>query len=108
MLRISAVRVINPVTGKSTLIYAQHDTASQTTLISNRLSTGEEFSVKNTLVVPNFSDHENVLPHSVDIVGRDNFHNVEIPTVPGRKSIDVLIGQADKKSAYRFARERER
>ena len=28
MLRTSAVRVINPVTGKSTLAYAQHDTAS--------------------------------------------------------------------------------
>ena len=78
------------------MTYAQHDTASQTTVISDRLSTGEEFSVKNALVVPNFSDHENVLPHSVDIVGRDNFHNVEIPTVPERKSIDVLIGQADK------------
>ena len=34
MLRTSAVRVINPVTGKSTLAYAQHDTASQATLIS--------------------------------------------------------------------------
>ena len=133
LLRTSAVRVINPVTGKSTLAYAQHDTASQATLISDRLkneldlktmsdptvtiktlsdqtaitegrtdfcleslSTGEEFSVKNALVVPNFSDDESVLPHSVDIAGLDNFHNVEIPTIPGRKSIDVLIGQTDK------------
>ena len=60
------------------------------------LSTGKEFSVKNALVVPNFSDDESVLPHSVDIAGLDNFHNVEIPTVPGRKGIDVLIGQTDK------------
>ena len=37
MLRTSAVRVINPVTGKSTLAYAQHDTASQATLISKSL-----------------------------------------------------------------------
>ena len=133
LLRTSAVRVINPVTGKSTLAYVQHDTASQTTLISDRLkneldlktvsdptvtiktlsdqtaitagridfsleslSTGKEFSVKNALVVPNFSDDESVLPHSVDIAGLDNFHNVEIPTVPGRKSIDVLIGQTEK------------
>ena len=34
LLRTSAVRVINPDTGKSTLAYAQHDTASQATLIS--------------------------------------------------------------------------
>ena len=33
MLRTSAARVINPVIGKSTLPYAQHDTASQATLI---------------------------------------------------------------------------
>ena len=37
LLRTSAVRVINPRTGKSTLVYAQHDTASQVTLISKRL-----------------------------------------------------------------------
>ena len=37
LLRTSAVRVINPRTGKSTLVYAQHDTASQVTFISRRL-----------------------------------------------------------------------
>ena len=37
MLRTSAVRVINPVTGKFTLAYAQHDAASQATLISKSL-----------------------------------------------------------------------
>ena len=37
MLRTSAVRVVNPVTGKSTLAYAQHDTASQATMISKSL-----------------------------------------------------------------------
>ena len=37
MLRTSVVRVVNPVTGKSTLIYAQHDTASQAALISKSL-----------------------------------------------------------------------
>ena len=37
LLRTSAVRVINPRTGKSTLVYAQNDTASQVTLISKRL-----------------------------------------------------------------------
>ena len=37
LLRTSAVRVINPRTGKSTLVYARHNTASQVTLISKRL-----------------------------------------------------------------------
>ena len=37
LLRTSAVRVINPNTGKSTLAYVQHDTASQVTLISDAL-----------------------------------------------------------------------
>ena len=37
LLRTSAVKVMNPNTGKSTLAYAQHDTASQVTLISAAL-----------------------------------------------------------------------
>ena len=133
LLRTSAVRVINPVTGKSTLAYAQHDTASQATLVSERLrneldleaicdssvtiktlsdqtaittgrtnfslkslTSGEDFFVKDALIVPNFCDDESVLPHSVDLSGLENFINVEIPIIPERRSIDVLIGQADK------------
>ena len=37
LLRTSAVKVVNPHTGESTLEYAQHDTASQATLISENL-----------------------------------------------------------------------
>ena len=37
LLRTSALRVINPSTGRSTLVYAQHDTASLSTLISEWL-----------------------------------------------------------------------
>ena len=37
MLCKSAARVINPVAGKSILAFAQHDTASQATLISKSL-----------------------------------------------------------------------
>ena len=37
LLCTSAVKVINPSTGRSTHVYTQHDTASQTTLISERL-----------------------------------------------------------------------
>ena len=127
------MRVINPVTGKSTLAYAQHDTVSPDTHISEGLKneldletvndptvtiktlsdqtainegrtdfsleslyTGEEFSVKRALVVPKFTDDEIFLLHSVDVAGQDNFNDGEIPTIPERKRIDVLIGQADK------------
>ena len=37
LLRTSTVRVINPSTMRSTLVYAQHDTTSQATLISETL-----------------------------------------------------------------------
>ena len=37
LLRTSAVKVVNPKTGKSTLVYAHHDTGSQATLISDTL-----------------------------------------------------------------------
>ena len=37
LLRTSAVNVINPLNGKSALAYAQHDTGSQVTLVSDRI-----------------------------------------------------------------------
>ena len=37
LLRTSAVRGVNPSTGQSAVVYAQHDTASQATLISDNL-----------------------------------------------------------------------
>ena len=37
LLRTSAVKVINPSSGRCALVYAQHDTASQVTLVSERL-----------------------------------------------------------------------
>ena len=37
LLRTNAVQIINPRTGNSTLVYAQHDTASEVTLVSERL-----------------------------------------------------------------------
>ena len=98
MLRTSAVKVVNPHTGESTLAYAQHDTASQATLISKNLKnelglesipdpsvmirtladgtvpiggrtdfvieslyTGEDFDIKDALVVPQFSNDEGTL-----------------------------------------------
>ena len=133
LLRTCAVRVLNPDTGKSTLAYAQLDTASQATLISESLceeldlkrnvnsstlirtlaedtlrcnkhsdfkleslSSGERFEIKNALVVKNFVDDENTLPHRVDISRLQHFAGVKIPTLPDRKSIDILVGQSDK------------
>ena len=39
LLRTSAVKIIDPATGNSSLVYAQLDTASQATLISEALKT---------------------------------------------------------------------
>ena len=38
LLRTSAVKIVNPKTGQSTLVYAHHDTGSQATLISDNLT----------------------------------------------------------------------
>ena len=45
--------------------------------------------------MPYFNEDENVLPHAIDTVGLENFREVNIPTIPDRKCIDVLIGLAD-------------
>ena len=46
LLRTSAVKVVNPESGISTLAYAQHDTGSQVTLISENLK--RELGMKTT------------------------------------------------------------
>ena len=133
LLRACAVKVINPRTGRFTLAYAQHDTASQGTIVSKSLmdelglvasksseihirtlaneftpcrgvvnfeleslTTGERFDVENALVVPELVDDECVLPHSVDTSGLEHFGGVNIPTLPYKRCIDILIGQTDK------------
>ena len=129
LLRTTAVRVVNSDTGTSALAYAQLDTGSQVTLISNELSkelgltitldpdvsirtladqrvsskgrtnceleslfNGERFFVTDTLILPQFFDDENTLPHAVDISEFEHFEGVEIPMAPGRDRVDVLIG----------------
>ena len=69
LLRTSAVRVINPNTGKSTLAYAQHDTASQVTLISDALKTelGLETNSDPNVKIRTLSDE------TVDCKGRTAF-----------------------------------
>ena len=133
LLRTSAVRVINQTTGCLTLAYAQHDTASQATLISDSLReelglevttdpfitirtladqtascigktdfsleslvTGDNYKITGALVVPAFSDDKSTLPHAVDTSKLKHFHGVEIPVIPERKCVDILIGQSDK------------
>ena len=51
LLRTSAVRAINPRTGNSTLVYAQHDTASQVTLVSERLVNELDLNVNSDHVL---------------------------------------------------------
>ena len=133
LLRTSAVKIVNPTSGRSSLVYAQHDTGSQVTLISDNLKTelgletvpepsmtirtlgdktvpvegrtnfklqslynGEEFNVKDALVVPQSSDDAHTLPHAVDTSTLEHFEGAHIPVAPGRRRVDVLIGQSDK------------
>ena len=110
LLRTIAVKIANPVPGKSALAYAQHDTTSLATLISDDLKSelglkvtpnpavslrtladlpvasggrtnfkleslhsGEEFMIRDALVVPKFSDPVNTLPHAVDTTTLKHF-----------------------------------
>ena len=47
-------------------------------------------------MVPAFSDGKSTLPHAVDTSKLKHFHGVEIPVIPERKCVDILIGQSDK------------
>ena len=60
------------------------------------LSTGEAFKITNTLVVPDFPDDANNLPHFVNTAGLEHFNGVKIPTIPYRSNLGILIGQSDK------------
>ena len=45
----------------------------------------------DALVVPQFFDDENTLPHAVDISEFEHFEGVEIPVAPGRDRVDFLL-----------------
>ena len=133
LMRTSTVKVLNPVTGQSTRAYAQHDKASEATLIEDSLKDelglktipdtsltlhtpadqkvfcggrtnskleslycSEQFTINVTLIVPQFSDNVSTLPHAVGKSTLGHFDRVRIPVTPGRKRIDVLIGQSYK------------
>ena len=69
LLRTSAVKVVNPESGISTLAYAQHDTGSQVTLISENVK--RELGLKTTpdptVTIRTLADQK------VDSEGRTNF-----------------------------------
>ena len=132
LLRTSAVKVINPLKGKSALAYAQHDTGSHIALVSERLKNelgldvrdesvvirtladqttksggfthfdlqsladDRVYHVHDALIVPNFTEESACLPHAVKVAHLKHFLDVNIPTIPDRNKIDILIGQSDK------------
>ena len=122
LMRTSAVKTVNPATGKSSLVYAQHDTASQATLISETLkaelglratpdptvsfrtlanekvssvgrtyfqleslNSGEQFHINGAVVVPQFSDDKNTLPHAIDTNTLEHFEGEHVPVVLDRR-----------------------
>ena len=60
------------------------------------LHTGEKSVIKDTLVVPQFSDNFRTFSHSVDVSALKQFKRTHVPAAPDRKCIDVLIRQSDK------------
>ena len=69
LLCTSAVKIVNPTSGKSSLVYAQHDMGSQVTLISNNLKTqvGLETVPEPSVTIRTLADK------TVPIEGRTNF-----------------------------------
>ena len=59
------------------------------------LSNKETFAIKNALIVPNFIDDENLLPHAVNTQKLGPFERVKIPTIFQRQRIDILIRQTN-------------
>ena len=84
LLCASAMRVINTVTGKFTLAYAQHDTASQATLISK--------SLRDELGLATKTDH----PITTRTLSEQTMHsggltNFEIESLPNNAESNTFI-----------------
>ena len=69
LMRTSAVKIVNPATRKSFLVYSQHDTASQATLISETLKAelGLQATPDPTVSLRTLANEK------VSSVGRTNF-----------------------------------
>ena len=53
-------------------------------------------STTHCLVVPDFDEDGKILSHAVNVQNLEHFKALKIPTILHRKTIDILIGQADK------------
>ena len=60
------------------------------------LDNGDKFAIFGALVVPYFSDDENILPRAVDVTRLKHFEGVEIPVITNRKRVNILIRPSDK------------
>ena len=60
------------------------------------LADGKTYGIKGALIVSNFEDDENTLPHSIDTSKLSHFRGVQISVISYRKSVDLLIRQSDK------------
>ena len=72
------------------------DSGGRTNFVLESLYCGEEFTIKGDLVVPEIPYDDHTLPHAVDTAVLEHFSGVEFHVVPGRRRIDILIGQLDK------------
>ena len=61
------------------------------------LDSGEQFMKNDALVVPQFLDDANILPHAaVDVSELDHFEGVHFSFTPEKGCEDVVIAQSDK------------
>ena len=54
------------------------------------------YLVHDALIVPDFAEESDCLLHAVKVARLKHFLGVNIPTIPDRNKIDILIGQSDK------------
>ena len=87
LLRASAVRVINQTTGCSTLAYAQHDTASQATLISDSLreELGLEVTTDPSITIRTLADR------TASCIGKTDFSLESLVTGDNYKITGALV-----------------
>ena len=60
------------------------------------LADGKTYGIKGALIVTNFKDDENTLPHCIDTSKLSHFREVQIPVISYRKGLNLLMGQSDQ------------
>ena len=71
---------------KALLNVREHFDFELISLLSN-----EKFMIKGALIVSDFVDYENTLPHRVNTSSLVHFRGVEIPVLQERNSVDLII-----------------